>query len=87
MGDCDCLATVRISPEFGSVNGWEWRFCPLHAAAPDLLAALEQLAEAKWDDELQIQGEWGVSTDPGFGEPSAELTAARAAIAKAKGEG
>ena len=58
----------------------------LIAAAPDLLAALEMLAEAKEGDEMQIEGEWGLSTDPGYGEPSAELVAARAAIAKAKGE-
>lgn len=78
---------MRCGCDGGASGNQRWVvLCPLHAAAPDLLAALEALADAKEGDEIQIEGEWGLSTDPGYGKPSPELVVARAAIAKAKGE-
>ena len=71
----EVVADVRSSPDDAR----------LISAAPDLLAALEALATAKSGDESQIRGEWGLPTDPGYGEDSPELVAARAAIAKATG--
>ncbi len=46
------------------------RYCPLHATAPDLLAALEALTAAMEDDRRATLGEWA---------------RARAATAKATG--
>jgi hypothetical protein len=57
----------------------------LVAAAPDLLAALEDAVGALDACEW---GEWnsrGLPSDPGYGQPSETLVRARAAIAKAKG--
>ena len=49
------------------------RYCPLHAAAPDLLAALERVMAY-----LSIH-------DPTYAESNADSVMAHAAIAKAKG--
>ena len=62
--------------------------CKLRAAAPDLLAALEMLQEAFVHKPGDVSGNKARTAPLKYcnAEFSAALTAARAAIAKAKGE-
>ena len=55
-----------------------FRYCPFHAAAPDLLAALTRLLDIAEDQT-------GVRADTDEGEMAAAQRDARAAIRKAKG--
>lgn len=65
-----CL-DCQVLPPFSIV------LCPLHAAAPAMLAALE--GAAKWFSEPESPRRWEMAVHL--------LDSARAAIAKAKGEG
>ncbi len=63
-------------------------YCPLHAATPDLLAALDMLClSIHLETGLRSDSEIYQSIQKQFGEAMAEAWRnARAAIAKAKGE-
>ena len=61
--------TCRRVPGPAGGNGTVWEYCPMHAAAPELLSALESAL-----------------ADNGTGTGEAWRTAARAAVAKARGE-
>ena len=76
-GPCECLATVNVDMVEGRATGWEWRFCPLHAAAADLLAALETITDIE-------DGHDG--THPFACAACQRVDLARAAIAKARQE-
>ncbi len=63
---CKSITTNALRESYASIG-----FCPLHEAAPDLLASLEAVVSAS------------ESEDPGLFERAQHL--ARAAIAKARG--
>jgi hypothetical protein len=68
----------------GASGDQRWiHLCPLHAAAPDLLAALENLLSEAEALDSQIHDEWGVGAWP-RGDDVKEIVDARAAIAKTK---
>jgi len=71
----------------GAVGDQRWiHLCPLHTAAPDLLAALKNLLSEAEGMDSQIHDEWGTGAWPG-GDDVKEIVDARAAVAKAKGSG
>lgn len=77
MSACGCSVNVQAS---GNRGGWvaTVRYCPLHAAAPDLLAALERIANPPQDKPGPLRE---MLSQPY--EDCREI--ARAAIAKATG--
>lgn len=76
MAECGCNVP-RLETPFGD----DIDYCSLHAAAPDLLAALGgALGELKYDYDQNWRGS---DTPPGYGRQFEEY---EAAIAKAKGE-
>jgi len=78
-GNCGCVLT------YDDQGSAQWFVCPMHRAADDMLAALERIASDQTVFELDEEGEgWDVESLASWHE--ANVYAARAAIAKAKGE-
>lgn len=76
VADCGCRLVSGVESEDGGPgeDGAAFYFCPLHAAAPALLAALERLADRFAFDGVPEDGE-------------EQFEAAWAAIAAARGIG
>jgi hypothetical protein len=72
LNDCGCIAKV-----YADGSGVDIGFCPMHAAAPELLEALKEIADryALLDARL-VSGQ--------HSEPNGTIERARAAIAKAE---